>query len=601
MIKNILKIVLLLLIAGCSAKVSKENSSAENQKEIKSKQAEKLALSHFVDGTMNEMKGNYAEAILDFQEALQYDSSAGVFFALGKNYFRLNKLALAKKYAEKAVELDSTNKDYYFLLADIYSFSRNFDEAEKIYEHIIQLDSTDIQAHYNLGRLYQANKPLKALEVYKNLLKITGPEWNVLLKIAELNERLGKINETIKTVEELLKLNPSDLNLQKILIDAYNKHGDFDKSFAMLEDALRLFPDDLRLIELKANALVYSGRWKEAADEYRKLIVEPEMPFASKVRIGGLFIAQAMKDSAVIPVAKELLQVIDQDSSDWQIKAYLGEIAIQQNDDSSAVKYFREASRLAQWNAEVWVRLGGLLFDQAKYEEAAEELQKVAKNFPHHFGINLILGLSLAQTGKHKQALPFLERAVKLQSDDLNANLAIAFTYNQLKESDKAIKHLNKVLSVDPENVQALGTLGLIYDSQKKYAECDSVYRKALEIDSSNTLIQNNYAYSLAERGIKLDEALKLAKSAVSKEPYNSSYLDTIGWIYFKLGDYEKAEKYVKKALELDENNATLLDHLGDIYEKMNNKDKAVEMWKAAYELDSTKTEIKNKIEGDKI
>ena len=601
MIKNILKIILVLVIAGCSAKISKDDSSAENTKKLTPSQSEKLALSHFVDGTMNEMKGNYAEAILDFQEALQYDSSAGVYFALGKNYFRLNKLALAKKNAEQAVKLDSTNKEYYFLLADIYSYSRNFDKAQKIYEHIIKLDSTDVQAYYNLGRLYQANKPLKALEVYKKLLKLTGPEWNVLLKIAELNERLGKIDETIKTVEELLKINPSDLNLQKILIDAYNKHGDYEKSFKMLDEALRLFPDDLRLIELKANALVYSNKWKEAAAEYKKLINEPGMPFASKVRIAGLFIAQAMKDSAVIPVTKELLQVIDKDSSDWQIKAYLGEIAIQQNDDSSAVEYFRQASQLANWNAEVWTRLGGLLFDQRRYEEAASELQKVAANFPHHFGINLLLGLSLAQTGKHKQALPYLEKAVKLQPDDLNANLAIAFTYNQLKKQEKAIGHLKKVLSVDPGNVQALGTLGLIYDSQKNYAACDSVYQKALEIDSSNTLIQNNYAYSLAERGIKLEEALKLAKSAVSKEPFNSSYLDTIGWVYFKLGQYEKAEEYVKKALELDSGNPTLLDHLGDIYHKMNNKEKAVEMWKAAYDLDSTKTEIKNKIEGNKI
>ena len=601
MLKKIIKIFLVVLIAGCSAKVSKDDSSLEKEKTTKIKEAEKLALSHFVDGTMNEMKGNYAEAILDFQEALQYDSSAGVYFALGKNYFRLNKLALAKKYAEKAVELDSTNKDYYFLLGDIYSYGRNFDDAEKMYERIIQIDSTDLQAHYNLGRLYQANKPLKALEVYKKLLKITGPEWNVLLKIAELNERLGKIDETISTVEELLKLNPSDLKLQKILIDAYNKHGDFDKSFAMLEDAMRLFPDDLRLIELKANALVYSGRWKEASGEYKKLITEPEMPFASKVRIGSLFIAQAMKDSSVIPVAKELLEVIDSDSSDWQIKAYLGEIAIQQNNDSVATEYFREASRLAQWNSDIWARLGGLLFDQGKYKEAAEELEKIAANFPHHFGINLILGLSLAQTGKHEDALKYLERAVKLQPADLNANLAIAFSYNQLKQQTKAIKHLNKVLDVDPENVQALGTLGLIYDSQKKYAQCDSVYQRALQIDSSNTLIQNNYAYSLAERGIKLNEALKLAKSAVSKEPYNSSYLDTIGWIFFKLGNYEKAEKYVKKALELDESNPTLLDHLGDIYEKMNKKDKALEMWRSAYERDSTNTEIKIKIEGNKI
>ena len=110
-------------------------------------------------------------------------------------------------------------------------------------------------------------------------------------------------------------------------------------------------------------------------------------------------------------------------------------------------------------------------------------------------------------------------------------------------------------------------------------------------------MILNNFAYSLAERGIELDRALKMVQKAVDEEPENSSYLDTIGWVYYQKGEYDKALKYIEKAIEFDQNNATLLDHLGDVYYKMGNSTKAVELWKEALSIDSSNTDIQTKIE----
>jgi tetratricopeptide (TPR) repeat protein len=107
----------------------------------------------------------------------------------------------------------------------------------------------------------------------------------------------------------------------------------------------------------------------------------------------------------------------------------------------------------------------------------------------------------------------------------------------------------------------------------------------------------NNFAYSLAERGIRLQDALTMSKKAIEAEPKNSSYLDTIGWIYFRLGDYKKAKKNIEEAVKLESKNATLLDHLGDVHFKLGEKSKAFDLWKNAFELDSTKIEIKMKIE----
>ncbi len=100
----------------------------------------------------------------------------------------------------------------------------------------------------------------------------------------------------------------------------------------------------------------------------------------------------------------------------------------------------------------------------------------------------------------------------------------------------------------------------------------------------------------MAERGIKLDKALKMVKKAVETEPENSSYLDTIGWVYFKMNNYQEAKKYIEKAIEFDDKNATLLDHLGDVYYKLENKEKAKTLWEGALKLDPKLENIGQKI-----
>jgi Tfp pilus assembly protein PilF len=135
----------------------------------------------------------------------------------------------------------------------------------------------------------------------------------------------------------------------------------------------------------------------------------------------------------------------------------------------------------------------------------------------------------------------------------------------------------------------------------KRYVDSDRTYELAMKLDAHNHIILNNYSYSLAERGAQLERALQMAKEAVEKQPENSSYLDTIGWVYFKLGRYEQAKDYIEKAVQLrdavGENGATLNEHLGDIFYKLDKKDKALEYWKRALQMNQKNQALKSKIE----
>ena len=599
--------LLILAFYGCSS--SRQVPGSDEERESGERLAEdsnyvdakNKAMEFFINGSINETKGDYASAILEFQDALKYDTSAGIYYALAKNYFYLRKFPQALTYAEKAVKMNSDQLEYKSLLADIFSSASQFDSAAVVLENMIAQDSTSLTSYYRLARIYEDSKPLSAIRIYKKLTNVIGPDWNVLTRVAELYEKQGEMDDAANTVKELLKLDPGNNALYKLLVNYYSKAKEYDNALEAVNDLLELEPDDLEAREQKAQIYLDKNDWETAAKEYSYILDKPGVSLDVKIGVGRAYFIQSLKDSALTPVAKKFFEQMDRDTTDWEVKMYLGAIAINEHRDSAAINYFKDVTKLAGWNVQGWIRLGGLYFDNKKYDDAVKIMDEAIRYFPDDFTVNLILGLSLAQSNKSSEAKPYLEKAVQINPKDVNALSAYGYTLNQLKESDEAIKYLNMALKLSPDNVGILSTLGLIYDGEQNWEACDSIYEKALSIDSANALINNNYAYSLSERGIKLDKAFRMAEIAIKTEPLNSSYLDTMGWVYYKLGKYQEAKEYVEKALKVGGESSVILEHLGDIIFKLGDKDQAKKIWEKSYSLDSTNNRVKIKIEKGEI
>jgi Flp pilus assembly protein TadD len=111
------------------------------------------------------------------------------------------------------------------------------------------------------------------------------------------------------------------------------------------------------------------------------------------------------------------------------------------------------------------------------------------------------------------------------------------------------------------------------------FGPAEAEFRKALAIDPHNPGVLNYLGYMLADQGEKLPEALKLIQEAVTLEPQNYAYLDSLGWAYFKTGQYPQAEENLRKAISRMNTDPTVLDHLGSVYEKTGNLKGAVAQW----------------------
>jgi tetratricopeptide (TPR) repeat protein len=494
--------------------------------------------------------------------------------------------------------LDSTEIDYLDLLANVFIQARENDSATVVLEKIIEIDPSDLNTYYKLGRIYEDTKPLKAIEVYEKLTGIIGPEWNVLIRVSDLYEKLGYKKEAEQSLLELLNIDPSNLALKKMIIDFHLRNENYDSAIQMLDEILELTPDDLDARERKAQIFIQQNDWEAAAEEYKYILEKPDVPLDIKINIGATYFNKSFTDSSALPIAKDLFQSIDADTSHWRVKLYLGAIAINEGDDATAIDYFKFVTENARYNPDAWIQLGGLYFDNQKYVEAEKIMNEAIGLFPNEFAVNLILGLALAQQGKSEEGKEYLKKATELNPNDLNALSAYGFALGQLNENEEAAKYIKMALKIDPNNVNLLGQLGLIYNNLEMMSESDSLYERALQLDSTNALINNNYAYSLSERGLQLERALEMIEIAMNADSSNSSYLDTYGWIFFKLEEYDKAYFYIIKAIDAGgEDNAVLLEHLGDVLFMQGKRDEALKVWREAFELDDSNETLKQKIE----
>ena len=117
---------------------------------------------------------------------------------------------------------------------------------------------------------------------------------------------------------------------------------------------------------------------------------------------------------------------------------------------------------------------------------------------------------------------------------------------------------------------------------------------------TNNAVHLNDYAYVISERNnVSRDDliyALNLAEKAILIEPGNAAFLDTVGWIYYKMGTYNKAQEYLEKSLSINKNNPVILEHMGDIYQKLNDLSHALVLYEKAYMIDKKNKNLYKKM-----
>jgi tetratricopeptide (TPR) repeat protein len=264
----------------------------------------------------------------------------------------------------------------------------------------------------------------------------------------------------------------------------------------------------------------------------------------------------------------------------------LGNVYREENRPLLAVETFRKMTELGgEEGARGYQEIIETYREQKQWAEATKVAQEAAKKLPDDKNLKLALATQLADDGKAEEGIQTAKSLLKNSADDRETYISLSNIYSRLKrwkDAEDALAKADK-LSVKPEEKQYIFFLqGAMYERQKKYDLAEQMFRQVLQQDPNNTMTLNYLGYMLADHNMRLEEALNLIKKALNLDPQNGAYLDSLGWAYFKLGNYDLAEENLRKAAEKTPNDATVQDHLGELYAKTGQLRMAATHWERA-------------------
>ncbi len=527
------------------------------------------AMSYFIEGKTLELQNDFIGAIENFRDALKYDQAPGIYHALSQVYFKQGKMDEAKREVKKALKLNPENQNYLETLANINIVNKDFKEAIDNYEEIIRLDSGYTYGLYSLARLYQELKmPAKSILIYEKITNMIGYDFDVLNKMYEIYIGYKNYEKAIETLEALQKLDPFNVSIKSLLASLYVKTSRDADARRIYEEMYILNPDNKEIQTELVKIYFKQNENDMAFENFSRMLGKDSLGFLEKVQVGELYYNLISQDQSAKDIARNIFLKLENDYPDeWIPYYYLGIIDILDKDISGYKEKFRRSIEKADTSSDAYVNIGLALFQQNDIEDALKTLDEGLSRFKDDYRMLYVKGLTLQRIDRVPEAIEYFEKAVE----------------------------------INPNDVSMLSTLALAYDGQGKFKESEEYYERALKIDPQNALVLNNYAYNLSERGVNLDKALEMSQISIEKDPGNASYLDTIGWIYYKLKKYKLAKENIEKSLMVNPNSAVVLEHLGDVYDAMKDFPGALKYWKLSLEKNPNNGQLKEKIDMYKI
>src|SRR5206468_3755484 len=220
-----------------------------------------------------------------------------------------------------------------------------------------------------------------------------------------------------------------------------------------------------------------------------------------------------------------------------------------------------------------------------------------------------------------QMAIKVYERVPSSSPLKRNAQIQLAVDLDSADRTDEAIKIVKGVVSEDPKDLEAIMALGNLERGRKKFGDCGATYsqgidvlpagndkansvwyyyrgiveertkqwgkaeadmKKALELSPEQPYVLNYLGYSWIDQGINLDAGMKMLKRATELRPDDGAITDSVGWAFYRLGQFDKAVEWLERAAEQKGDDATIIEHLGDAYWHVGRKREARFQWERA-------------------
>ena len=499
----------------------------------------------------------------------------------------------------------------------------------------------------------------EALDAYEKAVVCDGGADYVMRSLAVLLLRMDRKQQALDWVERLLQANPEDQKVKLFQADLYGSMGEGGKAIAIYESLLAQQPKDPELLLKLGKQYLNTLDFLKARDYFEQLVTVETDSFMGYYFLARLYRELRFDQKAIAayrkvldlnwsaPLAMEVAEfyeskkmvaeaigiyqdLLAKEESGEEAANRLVRIYLARGQSDKALAVLQDLRENATDNQKVDFTIGRILLDQHKYREAIAIFKEMLTREPELDLARSLLAMALYESGDHGQAKSLL---LTVNKDDPGYDDALSLLikmYAEEKDFPPAIALVNKAIKASKgEDQKYYFALASLHEEQGKLVETEKVLQdairrfpksengyftygmylerhgrldeamaqmeKVLVVKPNDPLALNYIGYSWADRGINLPQALDYIQQAVTQRPDDGFILDSLGWVYFRMGELQQAVEALERAIALEPDDPTIHEHLGDVYLAFHKSQLALDNYRKALSL-SEKAEDKTRL-----
>jgi len=524
---------------------------------------------HYLTFLMLHRQNQFDAAVTALEKAIEIDPDDSFLKRdLIRMYLSMGQDETAMSLLDSLVEQHPDNVENLLMMARLKKDDMRDERMHPLLERILELDPENRETYLRLGKIYMDNQQIpEALELFSRMAKRLPDYYVAHFYLGEAHFLSGNYEAAEQAFLRTIDLEPDLIEprfrLVDILQNPENPAGDTspDRLLAMYEQILAIDPENSRarletaLLYHKTGQTDPAGRrlsdlGKEALNDTRLLMTAVD-----------LYLSQKRYEDAVIVFS----QMLEADPDNDNFNFFLG--------------MAHESSQ--------------------NPEQAIDHYLKVSPAHPQYKKTLLTIAFLYREAGQTDKAVAFLERHHRQSPEDIDILTYLAAFYEKEDQLEKAMALLSKGLEDAPENTSLLFRLGAVQDKAGLKDESIATMKQVIHLDPEDASALNYLGYTYADLGIHLDQAETLIRKALDIRPDDGYIIDSMGWVYFQQGNYDKAVDYLERAAQLTDYEAIIAEHLADAYLKTGQTVKALETYhRSLARAEASDTELISRVTG---
>ncbi|HUW07168.1 MAG TPA: hypothetical protein VMW01_12990 [Williamwhitmania sp.] len=524
---------------------------------------------YFHEAIRNKFMQNYAVSYELLKRCIAYEKdNLDYYYELSIVSYNLHKVDEALSYASKAYYGNSSNKYYALQYAQVLAFAGKNLEAVWVYQKIVNSKTVAIEDFLNLAFLYQKvgdlPNALKTLNVAEALYGIqdviSGSKIDILTK-------QKNYDDAIVEAKRLVLSDSTNIRYRLMLYDTYLAAGKIQLAKQELSDCYLLDSTNALVLLNLSNFYLVTGNIDLYFTYLNQLIasngaIEDIYQLLSKLLTNPQVAAQS-----VVPIQASLGSLVNKFGNNPLIADLKSQVNILKGNYAGALDNLKYVVHSEYSSEMIWERYLSIELQLQRHDSIAAITDSLVNVFVKNPFIPFIKAIAVWQQGKAKLAIEILKK----YEDRLAYRPSLKPDY--------------------------YSTMGDIFHEIGRKKLGYKMYDKVLAINPNQLGVLNNYSYFLSVDGKNLDDALKMSRITINQDPNNSTFLDTYGWILFKLKRYNEAESFIRQAIVNGaDDNAEVLEHYGDTKFMLGNIADALTYWKMSLKIEPERKGLMEKI-----